>query len=115
MRYWFTINDPANPNEPETYYCDYAQIGCGNVSGTFVQLSAPVSGADHYLLVSFGSGAGTLAPGANSGEIQNRFNKNDWSSYNGNHDYSWASYTSYTVWTHVTVYYQGQLIWGTQP
>ncbi|EFH88485.1 glycoside hydrolase family 5 [Ktedonobacter racemifer DSM 44963] len=112
VRYWYTIDS----NVSQTYSCDYAQIGCSNISARFVAVSPARTNADYYLEVSFTLGAGTLAPGANTGDIQNRFNKTDWSNYNENNDYSYSqSTTSYTAWTKVTAYYKGQLIWGTEP
>ncbi len=115
VRYWFKLDTQGSADVPESYWCDYARLGCGNVQGSFVRLSSPTAKADHYLQLSFSAGAGILSPGDSSGEIQNRFNKNDWSNYNGNGDYSWAAYTTYTLWDHITVYYEGQLIWGTEP
>lgn len=111
VRYWYTIDS----NVSQAYWCDYAQINCSNISGKFVAVTPARTNADYYLEVSFTSGAGTLAPGANTGDIQNRFNKTDWSNYNENNDYSYGQATSYTPWTKVTAYYKGQLIWGTEP
>ena len=112
IRYWFTIDT----NQPESYYCDYALLSCSNITSKFVTLATPRTNADTYLEVGFTSGAGSLAPGANTGEIQNRFNKNDWSNYNENNDYSYnGTQTSYAPWSKVTVYYKGALVWGTEP
>lgn len=112
VRYWYTIDG----SQMQTYWCDYATIGCNNITGKFVPVSPARPGADYYLQVGFTSSAGNLAPGASTGEIQNRFNKNDWSKYDETNDYSYiGSDTSYTVSTKVTVYYQGKLVWGTEP
>jgi hypothetical protein len=112
VRYWYTIDG----DKPQTYFCDYAQVGCVNVAGTFVKLAAAVTGADYYLEVHFTTGAGSLAPGASSGEIQNRMAKNDWTSYNQADDYSFdAGKTTFADWTHVTLYRNGTLVWGTEP
>ncbi|WP_443092061.1 cellulase family glycosylhydrolase [Dictyobacter arantiisoli] len=111
VRYWYTIDS----NQAQTYSCDYAALGCTNIKGTFVAVSGRTN-ADYYLQIGFGTGAGNLAPGANTGDIQNRINKSDWTSYNETNDYSFnGSQTSYAPSTKITAYYQGQLIWGTEP
>jgi len=74
-----------------------------------------VAGADHYLEVGFTSGAGSIAAGGSSGEIQNRFNKSDWSNYNENDDWSFGTNVTYADAPHVTLYQNGTLVWGTEP
>jgi hypothetical protein len=114
VRYWYTIDAV----KPQSFYCDYAVVGCGNLTGTFVAMEAgkPEAGADYYVEVSFSSGAGSIAPDASSGEVQERFNHTDYSTINQANDYSFDSTkTSFTDWDHVTLYKNGVLVWGTEP
>jgi endoglucanase len=110
VRYWFTSDGGATTF---TAYCDYAAIGSGNV--TEAVQPTTLTGADHYLQLGFTTAAGSLAPGASLGDIQARFNKNDWSTLNQANDYSFGTGTSYTDAPKVTVYVNGQLVWGTEP
>ena len=112
VRYWYT----ADSTQPQTWVCDFAQIGCANLSGRFVSVSPARTGADTYLEVSFKASTPSLNPGASTGEIQDRFNRADWSNYNQANDYSFnAAATAYGDATRVTVYFNGALIWGTEP
>jgi len=112
IRYWYTRDGATT----QSFWCDYAQAGCTNVTGSFVSLPTATPTADGYLQVGFGSSAGSIAMNANSGDIQVRFNKSDWSNYNQANDYSWnQTQTSYASWSRVTVYQSGQLVWGTEP
>jgi len=112
IRYWYT----ADSTQSQNYWCDYAAVGCSNISAQFVTLQTARPGASHYIEISFTSGAGSLAAGANTGQIQNRFSRNDWTSYIQTDDYSFdASKTQFTDWNHVTVYRNGVLIWGIEP
>ncbi|WP_179014040.1 cellulose binding domain-containing protein [Paenibacillus sp. 79R4] len=112
LRYWYT----AESNQAQFFDCDYAQLGCTNLSGAVHQLAQPLTGADHYLEISFASAAGTLAAGGNSGEIMARLHQGDWSNYNQANDYSFlSSARSYTENNHITLYDNGVLIWGIEP
>ncbi len=112
IRYWYTIDG----NQPQTWVCDWAARGCSSFTARFVQVSPARPGADYYLEIGFTAGAGTLAPGQNTGDLQDRFNKNDWSNYNQSNDYSYnGAQGSYAAWTRVTAYYNGTLVWGTEP
>nr|WP_245746171.1 glycoside hydrolase family 9 protein [Evansella caseinilytica] len=112
LRYWYTIDGDA----PQQFHCDWARIGCGNVSGSFVPLAQPVTGADHYLEIRFDSSAGGLRAGEETGEIQARFNKINWTSYNENNDYSYdGTKITFEEWEKVTLYVGDELVWGIEP
>jgi hypothetical protein len=112
IRYWFTENGTGTL----TYACDYAPVGCANITGTFATVSPAVTGADHYVQLSFGSGAGSLAPGASTGGIQNRIYQANFAAMTQTDDYSFnAADASFTANPHITVYDNGTLIYGTEP
>ena len=112
VRYWFTVNG----QRPLVFWCDWTALGCNNVTGKFVAVSPLRSGADTYLEVGFTAGMGSLAPGQSTGEIQARFNKDDWSNFGEADDYSFdPTKLSFADWDRVTVYQSGTLIWGTEP
>ena len=72
------------------------------------------SGQMRYLDVTFDSGAGTLLSNDYI-YVNTRFNKLNWDPYDQSNDWSFANYSNYQVWNNVTVYYNGSLIWGTEP
>ncbi len=112
IRYWYSIDG----EKPQTFNCDYSTIGCANLTGTFVKMTTAKTGADYYLEVGFGTGAGSIAAGGQSGEIQTRLNKTDWSNYNESNDYSFdPAKTAFTDWNKVTIYQNGILVYGIEP
>ncbi len=112
IRYWYTVDG----ERPQQFHCDWAQAGCSNLSGSLVKLAQPLAGADYYLELSFAAGAGSVAAGADSGPIQTRVNKTDWSNYNELGDYSYDPLkTAFADWERVTLYRNGTLVWGTEP
>ena len=111
IRYWYTNEG----NQAQTYACDYAAAGCGNSTGNFIKLVYPKTGADNYLEIGFSAAAGSLAAGGQS-SIQARLNKADWSAYTQTNDYSFdATKTAFADWDHVTLYHNGDLVWGVEP
>ncbi len=112
IRYWFT----KDSSQSLQYFCDWAQLGCANIQSGFNSLSQSVNGADTYLEMGFGSGAGQIAAGANTGDIQSRIHLADWSNFNESNDYSYdGSMTSFGQNTSVSLYQNGVLIWGSEP
>jgi endoglucanase len=103
LRYYYSREGSA----PEQFNCDWATLGCANVTGSF---------AAGYLELGFTPGAGSLAPGAQSGEVQVRFNKTDWTTYTQTGDYSFdPTKTAFADWSRVTLFRNGALVWGTAP
>lgn len=111
LRYWYTKEGTVS----EAFWCDYAALGTTKVKGNFGAMDSATSNADGYLEISFTSTA-SLLPNRNSGEIQTRFNKVNWSDYNETNDYSFdPSKINYTDWSKITLYYKGVLVWGAEP
>ncbi len=109
VRYYFTRDGSASVNA----WCDYAAVGCAQVKLRVVPLATAVSGADAYLEVSFTGGS--LAAGGNTGDIQLRMSKADWSNFNEANDYSRTTSTTYTDAPAVPAYTGTTLAWGTPP
>ncbi|SHN43918.1 cellulose binding domain-containing protein [Chitinophaga sp. CF418] len=111
VRYWFTAEDSVSALN---YWIDYAVLGAQNISGSFVRLNPALDGADAYFEVKVKAVAGKLYPLSNSGNIQYRIAKANWSNFNQANDYSYQSGVL-NLNAHATLYYKGQLIWGTEP
>lgn len=95
VRYWYKTGD----EKPQKFWCDWAKIGSPNVTVTFHRLKKAIAAADTYLEIGFLEAAGAVEPGGNSGEVQVRVAKEDWSNYDQSNDYSFdAGKTDYTEW-----------------
>ncbi|MEI9810391.1 MAG: cellulose binding domain-containing protein [Bacteroidota bacterium] len=113
IRYWLTVEDfaPLTTN----LVVDWAQLGTNKVKMKYVKLGQPCQGAYGYIEYSFDATTGNLAGGSNSGPIQSRAGKNDWTNFNEADDHSYVRNTSYTKNNKITVYKNGVRVWGTEP
>ena len=113
LRYYFKADAPGAVYR---FACSWAAKGCAHITGTFGTLAHPTDTADRYLEIGFTAGAGTLAPGADTGDMQLRFHQSTWQPLRQSDDYSFgASQTAYGDWTKVTATRAGSLVWGTAP
>ena len=114
IRYWFDTDSQPSTATPD---CWWASINCTNTTRRIVAVTPPRVGATHYLEIGFVTSAPTLgvAPGQ-TGEIQTAFHYDAWSTVNRTNDYSYdATKTNLTDWTRVTLYHNGNQVWGTEP
>ncbi|MGP4006580.1 cellulose binding domain-containing protein [Streptomyces sp. 4N124] len=113
VRYYFKADSASATYR---FACSWAVKGCANITGTFGTLANPTATADRYLEIGFTSGAGSLAPGADTGDLQLRFYQSTWAPLNQSDDYSFgAARTSYGDWSKVTAQLSGATLWGTAP
>lgn len=112
LRYWLTAEQFAPMTNLPVYW---AQLGTSKVKMKYVELPQPRQGAFGYVEYSFDASAGSLAPGVNSGPIQNGIGKQDWTPFNEADDYSYANNSTYTANARITAYRNGTLIWGSEP
>lgn len=111
VRYWLT---PENFSGINTWV-DWAQVGTSFVKSKYVMLDQPRDGALGYVEYSFDPAAGNLSNNTNSGPIQSRLANQNWGLLSESSDYSYQSTGDYTVNNHITLYRNGQLIWGIEP
>jgi hypothetical protein len=109
-RYWFTAENYAGVNT----WIDYAVLG-NKVKAGYVALPHPAAGAFWYIEYRFDSSAGVLTAGGNSGVIQSRAANGNWANFNEVDDHSHAGSIIYAPNTHLTLYRNGKLVWGTEP
>jgi hypothetical protein len=113
LRYYFT----QEGGQGYAANCIYAEIGCSNVSESIGALPTAVTGADHYLQVSFTAAAGSLKPQANSGAIELQLYRPGGTAMQQANDLSFdgADAKTYGPNKHIAGYVGGALAWGAEP
>ena len=114
VRYWFTVDGPRD----QKVWVDYAKLDGKNITGTFHSVSKPTALADIYLELVFSANIAPIESGGDSGPIQLRIAKQDWTKYDETNDHSFgggAAGADFQEFTRITLYHQGKLVWGEEP
>lgn len=99
IRYYYTQED----EQQQTMAIDYTALGSENVTSRF---------EEGYVEFGFTPEAGIMFADSGSGDIQARFHKTDWTSFNQTDDYSFdPGKTSYQPAERAALYYKGTHIW----
>jgi hypothetical protein len=112
VRYYFTIDSTAAQQAD----CDSLTFNCSSVSFSFKTVTPAKPTADRYLEIGF-TGAGTIAPGADTGEIGIRIHDQaNLATYMQGNDYSFFS-TGAVYYDRMEMpgYAGGTKVWGTEP
>jgi hypothetical protein len=110
MRYWLTTD--GSTALPVTA-CYYAAFDCAKVQQHAVDLHGRRENADHYVEVAFTGGQ--LAAGAAAQLDQLAIRDPGGAIYTQTNDHSFLNQGSFTDNSHVTVYVDGKLAWGSEP
>ncbi len=89
-------------------------FGSRNIEPNFVSLEKTYKQADSYLELLFNAEAGIIRAGDETGPMTFTIQKNQ-SGTSQDNDYSYNNSSELTEWNKVAVYYQGDLVWGTEP
>jgi subtilisin family serine protease len=114
VRYWYT----AEGTQAERAVVDWAGL---MPQGTTITSNVQVAivpggqgGPGRYLRFRFAAGAGSLAQ-HQSVQVQSRLHKLDWSDYTQSNDHSFTGSAAFIEWDRITVYVDGELVWGVEP
>ena len=109
-RYWFTADDDT----PLVVNLDESSPYAGGITASIVELDVPVDGADHYLELSFTLDT-VLPAGGTLSDIRSITILTRQPVFDETNDYSYANVAQYVETTTVTLYRDGDLIWGEEP
>ena len=111
LRYWFT---PGELNDRrQSARASWASSSDGGLRSELAQ--ARESGLQSHVRVSFDPSAGRIGPLSETDDIHVEVHKSDGSKYVQTNDYSYSPNVEYEEQSRVTLYLDGQLIWGVEP
>ena len=112
VRYWYTVENQAG-NFAEIIF---AKFGEENVIASFHELAEPRQNANFYVEYAFTTGAGLLpAHDTTIAFIRTRLRKSNYSKFNELNDYSYKAPGQTYASEEMTVYLNGELVWGIEP
>lgn len=117
LRYWF--NCDCKPQtaafEGTVDWAGFMPSGLSITSRLHISFERALPGRQtHIMVVRFVNDSPALPPGQ-SVEIHTRFNRKDWGNMPPLNDWSYAPFSTYTVWQRVAGYINGNRVWGQEP
>ena len=114
IRYWLSLDGiDASQYTFECLYVALSAGSCDDVSWQLVPFETGDPTADAYIEISFPSASGALYP-SDGGIVTFYVHLDDWSDFDGTNDYSYSA-SDYEPWETLTLYLDGELVWGTPP
>ncbi len=114
IRYWFSVD--GHEAFDFAFVCVYSDVppaSCTNVDRQSVPYATDDTSADAYVEISFVGGSGILYP-TDQALIDFVLYASDFSEFDATNDYSYTT-TLAQPWDTVTLYVDGELVWGTPP
>ncbi len=112
IRYWFSL-DGYEASE-YVFECTYSTPEpCGDVAWQVVPIATGDPSADAYLEISYPSSSGVLYA-SDQAMLSLYLYVDNWSEFDATNDYSYFT-TPYQPWDTLTLYVDGELVWGTPP
>lgn len=111
VRYYFNGGKDLTA---KNFSASNVSFGSRNIEPNFVSLEKTYAQADSYIELLFNAEAGIIRAGGETGPMTFTIQKNQSGSSQAN-DYSYKDTSELTEWNKVAVYYQGDLVWGTEP
>lgn len=111
IRYWYQTDTAVS----EEFHCDYTDLGCAHLTGSFINVDDNEE-VNRYFELGFADNDHYLLGGRSSGDIVLRINRIDHVPYNEANHYSYdGTVSEYVTSDRITLYYQGELVWGSEP
>jgi O-glycosyl hydrolase len=116
VRYWYNCDCTG---QAEQAYLDWAgKMPLGQTvtqDMTISVISANKADQTNYVSVKFLGNSNIIIQPNEYIEFHERFNKSDWSAMLQANDWSFTQGTSFVIWNRITVYQNGNLIYGQEP